>query len=148
MPGSRCCHRATPVIVGEIIARAVERRRLRRPARRSDCDPAAHRVGGAVPADRRSRAASGARHRLNTSVLEGMNNRIKVIKRMAYGWGAVGRSARSCSTMSGAIARRTAPGRRTERGYFGCLTRSGLDRLAALVSTTFEAVEAIDNPQQ
>lgn len=27
-----------------------------------------------------------ARHRLNTSVLEGMNNRIKVIKRMAYGY--------------------------------------------------------------
>jgi len=29
---------------------------------------------------------SSARHRLNTSVLEGMNNRIKVIKRMAYGY--------------------------------------------------------------
>lgn len=28
---------------------------------------------------------SSARHRLNTSVLEGINNRIKVIKRMAYG---------------------------------------------------------------
>nr|WP_258183949.1 MULTISPECIES: transposase [Halomonas] len=27
-----------------------------------------------------------ARHRLNTNVLVGMNNRIKVIKRMAYGW--------------------------------------------------------------
>ncbi|MBP3072648.1 transposase, partial [Acinetobacter baumannii] len=27
-----------------------------------------------------------ALHRLNTSVLEGMNNRIKVIKRMAYGY--------------------------------------------------------------
>ncbi|HLU61195.1 MAG TPA: transposase, partial [Gammaproteobacteria bacterium] len=26
------------------------------------------------------------RHRLNTSVLEGINNRIKVIKRMAYGY--------------------------------------------------------------
>ncbi|WP_261423103.1 transposase, partial [Serratia quinivorans] len=25
-------------------------------------------------------------HRLNTSVLEGMNNKIKVIKRMAYGY--------------------------------------------------------------
>jgi len=29
---------------------------------------------------------SSTRHRLNTSVLEGMNNRIKVIKRMAYGY--------------------------------------------------------------
>ena len=29
---------------------------------------------------------SSALHRLNTSVLEGMNNRIKVIKRMAYGY--------------------------------------------------------------
>ena len=29
---------------------------------------------------------SSARHRLNTSVLEGMNNRIKVMKRMAYGY--------------------------------------------------------------
>ncbi|CDI28194.1 TPA: ISL3 family transposase [Pseudomonas aeruginosa] len=29
---------------------------------------------------------SSARYRLNTSVLEGMNNRIKVIKRMAYGY--------------------------------------------------------------
>jgi len=29
---------------------------------------------------------SSAQHRLNTSVLEGMNNRIKVIKRMAYGY--------------------------------------------------------------
>jgi transposase len=29
---------------------------------------------------------SSARHHLNTSVLEGMNNRIKVIKRMAYGY--------------------------------------------------------------
>ena len=29
---------------------------------------------------------ASARHRLNTSVLEGMNNRIKVIKRMAYGY--------------------------------------------------------------
>jgi len=29
---------------------------------------------------------SSARFRLNTSVLEGMNNRIKVIKRMAYGY--------------------------------------------------------------
>lgn len=29
---------------------------------------------------------SSARHRLNTSVLEGMNYRIKVIKRMAYGY--------------------------------------------------------------
>ncbi|MDR5865367.1 ISL3 family transposase [Halomonas koreensis] len=29
---------------------------------------------------------SSARHQLNTSVLEGMNNRIKVIKRMAYGY--------------------------------------------------------------
>ena len=29
---------------------------------------------------------SSATHRLNTSVLEGMNNRIKVIKRMAYGY--------------------------------------------------------------
>lgn len=29
---------------------------------------------------------SSARHRLNTRVLEGMNNRIKVIKRMAYGY--------------------------------------------------------------
>jgi transposase len=29
---------------------------------------------------------SSASHRLNTSVLEGMNNRIKVIKRMAYGY--------------------------------------------------------------
>ncbi|MGM0638980.1 MAG: transposase, partial [Pseudomonadota bacterium] len=28
---------------------------------------------------------SSAQHRMNTSVLEGMNNRIKVIKRMAYG---------------------------------------------------------------
>ncbi|MAD72137.1 MAG: ISL3 family transposase, partial [Alcanivorax sp.] len=27
-----------------------------------------------------------ATYRLNTSVLEGMNNRIKVIKRMAYGY--------------------------------------------------------------
>ncbi len=29
---------------------------------------------------------SSARHRLNTSLLEGMNNQIKVIKRMAYGY--------------------------------------------------------------
>lgn len=29
---------------------------------------------------------ASARHRLNTSVLEGMNNKIKVIKRMAYGY--------------------------------------------------------------
>lgn len=29
---------------------------------------------------------ASARYRLNTSVLEGMNNRIKVIKRMAYGY--------------------------------------------------------------
>jgi len=29
---------------------------------------------------------ASARHRLNTSVLEGINNRIKVIKRMAYGY--------------------------------------------------------------
>lgn len=29
---------------------------------------------------------SSARYPLNTSVLEGMNNRIKVIKRMAYGY--------------------------------------------------------------
>lgn len=29
---------------------------------------------------------AGVRYRLNTSVLEGMNNRIKVIKRMAYGY--------------------------------------------------------------
>ncbi len=29
---------------------------------------------------------SSTRHRLNTNVLEGMNNRIKVIKRMAYGY--------------------------------------------------------------
>ncbi len=29
---------------------------------------------------------ASAAHRLNTSVLEGMNNRIKVIKRMAYGY--------------------------------------------------------------
>lgn len=29
---------------------------------------------------------SSAYHRQNTSVLEGMNNRIKVIKRMAYGY--------------------------------------------------------------
>jgi transposase len=29
---------------------------------------------------------SSATYRLNTSVLEGMNNRIKVIKRMAYGY--------------------------------------------------------------
>jgi len=29
---------------------------------------------------------ASATHRLNTSVLEGMNNRIKVIKRMAYGY--------------------------------------------------------------
>lgn len=29
---------------------------------------------------------ASARHRLNTSILEGMNNRIKVIKRMAYGY--------------------------------------------------------------
>uniref|UniRef100_UPI001785C6E9 transposase n=1 Tax=Musicola keenii TaxID=2884250 RepID=UPI001785C6E9 len=29
---------------------------------------------------------ASAIHRLNTSVLEGMNNRIKVIKRMAYGY--------------------------------------------------------------
>ena len=29
---------------------------------------------------------SSAQHRMNTSVLEGMNNRIKVIKRMAYGY--------------------------------------------------------------
>ncbi|NSM51455.1 transposase, partial [Serratia marcescens] len=29
---------------------------------------------------------ASARHRLNTSVLEGMNNKIKVMKRMAYGY--------------------------------------------------------------
>ena len=29
---------------------------------------------------------ASALYRLNTSVLEGMNNRIKVIKRMAYGY--------------------------------------------------------------
>ncbi|HAR59538.1 MAG TPA: ISL3 family transposase, partial [Alcanivorax sp.] len=29
---------------------------------------------------------ASATYRLNTSVLEGMNNRIKVIKRMAYGY--------------------------------------------------------------
>lgn len=29
---------------------------------------------------------ASAAHRLNTSVLEGMNNKIKVIKRMAYGY--------------------------------------------------------------
>lgn len=29
---------------------------------------------------------AGVRYRLNTSVLEGMNNRIKVIKRTAYGY--------------------------------------------------------------
>ncbi|HDU6294035.1 TPA: transposase [Klebsiella aerogenes] len=29
---------------------------------------------------------ASATHRLNTSVLEGMNNKIKVIKRMAYGY--------------------------------------------------------------
>ncbi|HGG9147934.1 TPA: transposase [Enterobacter cloacae] len=29
---------------------------------------------------------ASARHRLNTSVLEGMNNKIKVIMRMAYGY--------------------------------------------------------------
>lgn len=29
---------------------------------------------------------TSATHRLNTSVLEGMNNKIKVIKRMAYGY--------------------------------------------------------------
>jgi len=29
---------------------------------------------------------ASARYRLHTSVLEGMNNRIKVIKRMAYGY--------------------------------------------------------------
>jgi len=29
---------------------------------------------------------ASACYRLNTSVLEGMNNRIKVIKRMAYGY--------------------------------------------------------------
>ena len=29
---------------------------------------------------------ASAKHRLNTSILEGMNNKIKVIKRMAYGY--------------------------------------------------------------
>lgn len=29
---------------------------------------------------------ASARHRLNTSILEGMNNKIKVIKRMVYGY--------------------------------------------------------------
>jgi len=29
---------------------------------------------------------ASARYHLNTSILEGMNNRIKVIKRMAYGF--------------------------------------------------------------
>ncbi|MFC6363361.1 transposase, partial [Tatumella punctata] len=29
---------------------------------------------------------ASATHRLNTSMLEGMNNKIKVLKRMAYGY--------------------------------------------------------------
>lgn len=29
---------------------------------------------------------ASATHRLNTSILEGMNNKIKVLKRMAYGY--------------------------------------------------------------
>ena len=33
---------------------------------------------------------ASTRFRLNTSVLEGMNNRIRVIKRMAYGYRDIG----------------------------------------------------------
>ncbi|KNC92269.1 hypothetical protein GM30_18235 [Trabulsiella odontotermitis] len=33
-----------------------------------------------------SRIIASARNWLNTSILEGMNNKIKVIKRMAYGY--------------------------------------------------------------
>ncbi|ROT99219.1 ISL3 family transposase, partial [Marinobacter sp. R17] len=36
--------------------------------------------------DYREGIVASARYRLNTSVLEGMNNKIKVIKRMAYGY--------------------------------------------------------------
>jgi hypothetical protein len=41
---------------------------------------------GLYNAERMLKRVASARHRLNISVLEGMNNRIKVIKRMAYGY--------------------------------------------------------------